>query len=258
MTDTAPAPTRFSTEELSRLLDLLHGADTVELKLTVPDGSHRSAVVSLGMDPLDANLRQVFFFDTPDLLLNRHGVIVRARRAQGGEDDSVVKLRPVVPNEMPAKLRKLPGFGVEVDAMPGGFVCSARLKASLRPGKVKEAVAGERPIRSLFTKQQRAFLAQHAPDGVGIEDLAVLGPILVLKLRFTPGDYGRRLVTELWNYPDGSRILELSTKCAPTEAFDVAARTRGFLESRGIDLSGEQQTKTKTALEFFSREASNA
>ena len=51
--------------------------------------------------------------------------------------------------------------------MPGGFVCSGRLKASLRTGKVKEAVAGERPIRSLFTKQQRAFLAEHAPRASG-------------------------------------------------------------------------------------------
>ena len=200
MTDTMSVPQGFSTEELSQLLGLLEGADTVELKLTVPDGSHRSAVVALGMDPLDANLRQVFFFDTQDLLLNRHGVIVRARRAQGGMDDSVVKLRPVVPNELPAKLRKLPDFGVEVDAMPGGFVCSARLKASLRTGKVKEAVAGERPIRSLFTKQQRAFLAEHAPEGVGIEDLAVLGPITVLKLKFSPRELrpaARRRAVEL-------------------------------------------------------------
>ena len=254
MTDTASVPPRLSTDELARLLSLLEGADTVELKLTVPDEGHRSAVDALEMDPLDANLRQVFFFDTLDLLLNQHGVIVRARRAQGGVEDSVVKLRPVVPKEMPAKLRALPGFGVEVDAMPGGFVCSARLKESLRPGKVREAVRGEKSIRSLFTKQQRAFLAQHAPDGVGIEDLSVLGPIMVLKLKFAPRDYGRRLVTELWNYPDGSRILELSTKCAPNEAFEVAAKTRVFLEQRGIDLAGEQQTKTKTALEFFSRQ----
>jgi hypothetical protein len=255
MTDTASVRPRLSTDELAQLLSLLEGADTVELKLTVPDVGHRSAVDALEMDPLDANLRQVFFFDTKDLLLNQAGVIVRARRAQGGVEDSVVKLRPVVPKEMPAKLRALPGFGVEVDAMPGGFVCSARLKESLRPGKVREVVRGERPIRSLFTKQQRAFLAQHAPEGVGIEDLAVLGPILVLKLKFAPLDYGRRLVTELWNYPDGSRILELSTKCAPTEAFEVAAKTRVFLGQRGIDLAGEQQTKTKTALEFFSQQA---
>jgi hypothetical protein len=254
MTDTESVPRGFSTDELAELLVLLEGADTVELKLTVPDEGHRSAVVALEMDPLDANLRQVFFFDTKDLLLNRHGVIVRARRAQGGVEDSVVKLRPVVPNELPAKLRALPGFGVEVDAMPGGFVCSGRLKASLRPGKVREAIGGTRRVRSLFTKQQRTFLAQHAPEGVGIEDLAVLGPILVLKLKFAPRDYGRRLVTELWNYPDGSRILELSTKCAPAEAFDVAAKTRAFLGGRGIELAGEQQTKTKTALEFFSRQ----
>ena len=49
----------------------------MELKLTVPDGDQRSAVRALEMDPLEAELRQVFFFDTPDLALNQHGVIVR-------------------------------------------------------------------------------------------------------------------------------------------------------------------------------------
>jgi hypothetical protein len=61
-------------------------------------------------------------------------------------------------------------------------------------------------------------------------------------------------VAELWLYPDGSRILELSTKCKPTEAFQVAAEARAFLTRRGVDLGGEQQTKTKTALEFFAQE----
>jgi hypothetical protein len=59
------------------------------------------------------------------------------------------------------------------------------------------------------------------------------------------------MVAEMWIYPDGSRILELSTKCAPGEAFQVAIEARAFLEARGVDLSGEQQTKTRTALEFF-------
>jgi hypothetical protein len=74
-----------------------------------------------------------------------------------------------------------------------------------------------------------------------------------MKLKFSPSGYDRKLVAELWLYPDGSRILELSTKCAPTEAFEVAAETRAFLASQGVDLTGEQQTKTKTALDFFSR-----
>ena len=33
-------------------------------------------------------MRQVFFFDTPALDLERRGVVVRARRVQGKGDDS--------------------------------------------------------------------------------------------------------------------------------------------------------------------------
>jgi hypothetical protein len=55
----------------------------------------------------------------------------------------------------------------------------------------------------------------------------------------------------LWFSPDGSRILELSTKCAPTEGFQVAAEMRAFLTGNGVNLSGEQQTKTREGLEYF-------
>jgi hypothetical protein len=203
------------------------------------------------MDPLETQIRQVFFFDTPDLALYASGVVVRARRVQKKGDDSVVKLRPVVPPELPARLRRSPGFGVEVDAMPGGFVCSASLKGI--PGvDVAKAAAGKRPLRKLFTKEQRAFFKEHAPDGLELDDLSVLGPIFVLKLRYTPKGFSRRLVGEMWLYPDSTRILELSTKCEPAEAFDVAAGARAFLAARSVNLEGEQQTKTRTALEFFS------
>jgi hypothetical protein len=69
-----------------------------------------------------------------------------------------------------------------------------------------------------------------------------------------PEGYGRRLVAEVWLYPDGSRILELSTKCKPGEAFQVAAETRAHLSGLGVDLFGEQQTKTRTALEYFAEQ----
>ena len=73
-----------------------------------------------------------------------------------------------------------------------------------------------------------------------------------MKLKFEPEGYDRRLVAELWLYPDGSRVFELSTKCEPRDAFTVAAQTRVFLSEQGIDLSGEQETKTKKALDYFS------
>ena len=190
--------------------------------------------------------------DTPDLSLSKGGVVVRTRRVQGKGDDSVVKLRPVLPDQLPKRLRKVRGFGIEVDAIPGGYVCSASMKSPAR-ADVRETMTSARPLHKLFSKEQRAFFAEYARDGIDLDDLSVLGPIFVLKLKFTPKDLKRRLVAELWLYPDNSRILELSTKCAPAESFLAAAEVRAFLTQRGVDLSGEQETKTRKALDFFSK-----
>ena len=245
---------RLSDEQLVALLELARKADSVELKLTVPAASHRETISALGLDPLQAQIRQVFFFDTPDLDLNAVGVVARARRIQGRTGDTVVKLRPVDPDSLPAELRLSPAVGVEVDAMPGGYVCSASLKAKVDATSVREVALGELSIRKIFSKEQRTFFAAHAPEGIGLKDLSVLGPIFVLKQNFEPKALGRRLVAELWFYPDGSRILELSTKCTASDAFQVAAEARSFLAEKGVSLNGRQETKTKAALTIFSKE----
>jgi hypothetical protein len=250
---TEAARPQLSDDQLRELLGLIKGCDSVELKLTVPESDQRSAVEALDMDPLEGQIRQVYFFDTPDLALYEKGVVARARRVQKKGDDSVVKLRPVVPDQLPAQLRDSPNFVVEVDAMPGGFVCSASLKRTLGTTDVRQCAKKERKLRKLFSKEQRAFFAEHAPEGTELDDLSILGPINVLKLKFAAPEYDGRLVAEMWLYPDGTRILELSTKCDPANAFDTAARARAFLLDRGVNLSGEQQTKTRTALEFFSK-----
>jgi len=82
--------------------------------------------------------------------------------------------------------------------------------------------------------------------------------ITLLKLKFSVAEYTRPLVAELWFYPDGSRILELSTKCPPSQAFQTAAEGRMLLTGRGVDLTGEQQTKTKTALQYFAKQLASA
>ena len=253
----AAAP-RLTDADLVELVGLLEEVDSVELKLTVAESDQRSAVSALGMDPLDGEIRQVYFLDTPDLLLDRGGVVVRVRRVQRRADDSVVKLRPVIPAELPAGLRSASGFGVEVDAIPGGYVCSGSMKGGIKQGSIQRAVAGEQPLQKLFSKRQRALFGDRAPEGVRLDDLSLLGPIFVLKLKFAPEKYDRRLVAELWLYPDNTRVLELSTKCAPGEAFQVAAETRAFLTERGLSIGEEQQTKTGKALRFFSRELTRA
>jgi len=246
-------PPRLTDLELGEAMRLMKGSDSVELKATIPEASQRSTVQALGMDPLGAQVRLVYFFDTPDLTLEDHGVVVRARRVAQKGDDSVVKLRPIVPTDLPRDVRDSRMCMVEVDAMPGGYVCSASMKGL--PGRpVQDVAAGSEPLRKLFSKEQRAFFAAHAPEGIGFEDLSLLGPIFVLKLKASPPGYARKMVVELWLYPDGARILELSTKCATSEAFQVAAESRAFLAERDIELGGAQTTKTRKALEFFSEQ----
>jgi hypothetical protein len=252
----AAAP-QLSDSELVEMLSLMKGADSVELKLTIPETSQRSTMEALGMDPLGAQVRLIHFHDTPDLTLESHGVVVRARRVAQKGDDSVIKLRPVVVSELPDELRESPACVVEVDAMPGGHVCSASVKGTPRTS-VRDVAQGAAPLRKLFSKEQRAFFAEHAPEGVGFEDLSLLGPIFVLKVKATPPAFARKLVVELWLYPDGARILELSTKCAPSDAFQVAAESRAFLTERGIEIGGPQTTKTRKALEFFSKRLAEA
>jgi hypothetical protein len=241
---------QLSDDQLRALLETAREADSVELKLTVPASDQRATFIALGLDPLDAQVRLIHFFDTPDLDLQAAGVVARARRIQGKGDDSVVKLRPVVPQELPEGLRHSPNFVVEVDAMPGGYVCSGSMKGAPRKATVREAVTGAAPLRKLFSKEQRRFYAEHAPEDIALDDLTLLGPIFVLKLKGAPPGADRKFAIELWLYPDG-RILELSTRCRPDEAVAVAAETRAFLLERGVDLLGDQQTKTRTALEYF-------
>ena len=252
MAPPAAASPTIPAERLRELLDLIGGADSVELKLTVPETEHYATARSLVLDPIEAQIRQVYFFDTPELAMNHAGLVLRGRRVQGRRGDFIVKLRPVVPGELPKRLRKSDSFNVEVDAMPGGFVCSGTLKQSVENEAVRAIAVEGAPLAELLSPGQHEFLADHAPEECGLDDLVTLGPVLVLKLKFEPEGYERRMVAELWMYPDSSRVLELSTKCAPDEAFQVAAETRAFLTERGVDLSAEQQTKTQKALEFFS------
>jgi len=241
----------LSPEQVSQVLELLKGANSVELKLSVPLVSQRATIRAIGLDPVEAQPRQAFFFDTPDLALNRAGLVVRVRRTQGGTADTVIKLRPVDPATLDAELRKSASFKVEVDIMPGGFMCSASFKGVCPTNQARDVTAGLAPLSSLFSKEQRAFYKAHAPAGLSLDSLSVLGPTFVLKAKHQPKDFDRRIVVEVWLYPDGSRILEVSTKGLPSEAFQVGATFKAYMAKAGVSLGAPQETKTKAALDFY-------
>ncbi len=169
---------RLDHERIEKVVNLLEETDNVELKLTVPDSDRASTISALDMDPLDAQLRQVVFFDTPDLRLDRAGIVIRARRIPNG-GDVVVKLRPIEPDDLPGKLRRSHNFTIEVDAMPGTCVCSGSLKSAVDNSDVKKVLAGKRSIHKLFEPEQRALYEEHAPKGLDLDSLTALGPITV-------------------------------------------------------------------------------
>jgi hypothetical protein len=245
----------LSAEDTKKLLYLVKNAKSIELKASVPMGQHQGVVLGLGLDPVESQIRHVYFFDTADQALNRAGLIVRARRRPGGSADTVIKLRPVDPAMIDAELKRSEAFKVEVDAMPGGFfVCSASYKGVATGQEVLDVTQGRMPLRKLFSKEQRAFFDAHAPAGLDMNSLLVQGPILMLKLKQQPEGYKRRFTAEAWFWEDGKRILELSTQCEPAEAFQVGAEFKAFLMDHGIDLDAEQETKTKTAMQKFKAE----
>jgi hypothetical protein len=242
---------RLSERELEQLLALAREADTSELKLVVPEAAREQTCDALGIDLARLPVRLVYFLDTPDLALDRHGVVVRVRSIERKPDDSVVKLRPVDPGGIPAKLRSSEEFAVEIDGMPGGYICSGTLKTRLGLDAVRRAMAGERSLRALFSKQQLALLADHAPPGVGIDDLTILGPIEVRRTAVAPSGLDRALTVQLWTYPDGSSLLELSTRCPADQTLQVVALTAAVLQEHGVGPARAQQTKTQATLDFF-------
>jgi hypothetical protein len=82
---------------------------------------------------------------------------------------------------------------------------------------------------------------------VDIDNLRVMGPVHLLKCKFSPEGFSRPMAAELWMLPTG-RILELSTKCEPQLAFQTAAEAKVFLAGHGIDLGAPQELKTGSAL----------
>ncbi|MBB2947850.1 hypothetical protein FB565_007621 [Actinoplanes lutulentus] len=227
---------------MSRLVAPAGPATSVELKVVVPEEAHAFTCAALGVDLDWAATRRVWFLDTPDLALERSGVVARLRQIGDGRDDSVIKLRPGRP--VAAKR-----CTVEVDAMPGRLVRTTAIRKRLRHGMAES----RRPWSAFFCRTQRILFASQAPAGLTIDDLVAHGPVGVRRIKVVPDGLDRRLTVERWTFPDGSWILELSTRCAAAEALEVAARTAEVLRAHRVEAIGPQETKTHATLAYFSR-----
>ena len=207
------------------MLSLIKGADSVELKLTIPESEpaldhrgarHRSA---RRPGPAGALLRHA----GPDA--REAGVVVRARRVAQKGDDSVVKLRPVV------RLRAAPR-AARVAGVHGRGRRHARRPRLLGVAEGHAAHVGPRrrgraPRRcaSCSPRTSGPSSPSTRPRASGSRTSRCWGRSSSSSSRARREGFARKMVVELWLYPDGARILELSTKCAPVGG--LPGRRRG-------------------------------
>ncbi len=139
-------------------------------------------------------------------------------------------------------------FHMEIDALPGRAVCSGALKERLGRNDVSRTIAAGRPLTDLLSPRQRRLLARYAPPRTRLDRLTVIGPVDVRCDSIELHGLDRRLTAEQWRYPNGSQVLELSTRCRTDDAAAVARRVSKALRARGVTPAELQRTKTEMAL----------
>ena len=241
-----------------RVARAMTGADSIEIKATIPDRQIKAALERYRLTPKNDEERYIYFFDSPALELHEAGIILRARRTVGDVHDSTVKFRPVDPASVGKAWRKYRDFKIEADASEKGLVKSASFSMPVEKGLIKSVATGKRQVRDLFTREQRAFIEKAAKRKIDFDRLVGLGPLRAHRWQFDDPACPWRITGELWIREDGQRLLEASIKAPAVQAAVATAGFMAFLAEVGADKDGEQQTKTRSALSYYAGKQATA
>jgi hypothetical protein len=155
--------------------------DAVEIKVTIRPDQELRAERTMGVNENTADVRLLYFYDTPDLDLFKAGVVLRARLVRDDGDDSTVKVRPAELADVARDWRRVKGFKLEADWVGDRMICSASLTDRQQRGEIDEVAKGKRAINKLFSNDQERFLAEFYNNRVEFGKLRVLCPIRVLR-----------------------------------------------------------------------------
>ena len=225
--------------------------DAVEIKVTIRPDQELLAERAMSVSEDTADNRLVYFYDTSDLDLFKAGILLRARLIKRADDDSTVKFRPVEAASISDDWRRSKGFKLEADWVGDQVVCSASLTALQQRGEIADVAEGRRTIGRLFSEEQECFLREFCNRPVDFGELRIIGPIHVLRWKPKHEGFPHELTLEEWRLPNGEDLVEVSIKAAPNEAYEARQDFDTHLRELGLDLEGAQQTKTRTALEYF-------
>lgn len=229
------------------------GMDAVEIKVTIRPDQELRAERAMRVNEDTADVRMIYFYDTENLDLFNSGTVLRARLVKGDDDDSTVKFRPAPEAGQLAEWQETEGFKLEADCVGDKVVCSASLTHVQKRDEIDEVADGKRSIEKLFSPDQERFLVQFTKQPADFGKLCVMGPIRVLRWKLTHKGFPHELTVEEWRLPDGDDLVEVSIKVAPDEAAAARKAFEQHLTDLKLDPKGAQETKTRTALEYFAK-----
>ena len=236
---------------MGKVAKAVAGAETIEVKATVPQRQVRAALARFGLTTRNDEARHIYFFDTPRLDLLAGGIIARARRVIGDEHDSTVKFRPVDPAQIGNQWRMFRDFKIEVDASEQAMVKSASFSMPVGKGLIKRVAGGKKPIDAVFTAEQEEFLMTVAGRKIDFTELAVLGPLLAQRWRFEDPACPWPITVELWRREDGQQLMEVSIKAPQVQAAAAIGGFMAYLAEVGAERDASEQTKTRWALAHY-------
>lgn len=229
------------------------GMDAVEIKVTIRPDQELRAERAMQVNEDTADIRLIYFYDTPNLDLFEAGVCLRSRLVKGDCDDSTVKFRSDDDVHISELWRQQDGFKVEADCVGERAVYSASLTCPQRRDEIADVADGRRTIDKLFSKDQEIFLGEFYKGVIDFGKLCVMGPIRVLRWKLEHENFDHELTVEEWRLPNGDDLVEVSIKAPPGEAAQARREFEDHLQQLGLDPQGAQETKTRTALKYFAK-----
>lgn len=227
--------------------DGAQGGERAELKVLVEPEAIDEVRERLGLDGDLAEERAVWFYDSAALDLFEAGAILRARSVHDGDDDSTVKIRPLVADEVDPAWFAEDGFKCELDAGLASATWSCSFTTEQEEDQIEEVADGERDLDTLFSSEQEEFAAAYAPP-FDWDDLVPLGPIDARVWKVESRRLPSALTAEHWRLPD-QEMLEVSIKVELGDAADGMDELLDWLADHDVPLAAEQESKTRRALE---------
>jgi hypothetical protein len=213
---------------------------STEVKLLLSPGEIPTTVATLKANKESSG--HVYFFDTDRRDLLSHGVIVRLRH--GASSDLTVKLRPPQDKRITDPTGGKEDFKCEVDLTATEAKTSYSMRNKFSGTQIPENGSD---IYQALSEGQVGLLtvAQMTIDWNQIKRVAdIKATYWEIKL----DSRSKKLRLELWQWP-GGRILELSSKVRTGEGPAEYEELRRLVVGKGLKLSADQRSKTRTVLE---------